>query len=548
MKKELAAKISSILSEAVKKNKITGASVSIVSGDGPAYSEGFGFADVKNSVPAGTDTIFKIGSITKVFTASALMLFAEAGKVNIDGPVTDYIPEFSVKSRFPDARPITVRDLLCHHSGLPCDDMRNYFSDDPSAFKNCVDYLKEAYAPYPPGKMFYYSNLGYDLLGVIIERLSGMPFYKYMEEAVLGRLGMKSSGIVLDEQLKKRVSKPYASGKEQVERLMKDIPPGGIFSNAPDMALFMNAALSNGTGLFNNQDTAGKMFNVQYPGNPYDFNYNSCLGWFSGKPGLDHAGPVYRHDGGTPNFFSLVVLVPKYRLGITLLTNCAAGALFNHTISVEILSLILESEYSLKPEPDAGRNSIPLTSSMAEKTSGRFMTLSGITEIRRSSGRLLARLPQGTFIMTPNADGWFSLAFLLFGIFPLKLKQLSILRLGVVCINNERILAVEQVGFRSATGKEFRPLNSPAEWEKLSGAYSCVNDPSPRIAAFVLKRSPEGMVILIEGGKMGKLKLYLDALSSVEAVIIGMGRYSGETVKAQGESIFILGLEFRKTV
>ncbi len=547
IKNSLSGKISGLINHKMKELKITGAAVSIVHGDETLFSKGFGFADKANKIPADNSTVFKIGSITKVFTASAVMRLAEEGKIDIDKPVRDYIPEFSVKSRFPDNGPVIIRDILCHHSGLPSDNFKDYFSQDPEAFQSVTVYLKNACMPYPSGKMFYYSNLGYELLGVLISRVSGMPYHKYIEDVLLKGLGMTRSSIVLPDDMKKDLSKPYASGREQNEPLMmKEVPPGGIFSNADDMAVFMKAVLNGGRGLFTKQNTLNMMFTPQYPENPIDMSYVGGLGWFTGKPGLDYAGKVIWHDGGTPNFFSLTVLIPERKLGITLLTNSASGALMNHQVSIDILGLIVEDKYGIKPPGDENRTLIKLTPEIIRKSAGRFISLSGIVNIKESGSKLIAMMPSGNFLMLPCRDGWFNVKLLLFGFLPLSLKQLSMIRLGIVEINGERIFAMEQLGFRSPQGGEFRSLNTTEAWKKWTGDYICSNEENPRLKNFKLSYSPDGLVLSASTGKMGRLKLYLDAVNDSEAVITGFGRYSGETISVSGEKINLFGLEFER--
>jgi CubicO group peptidase (beta-lactamase class C family) len=120
-------------------------------------------------------------------------------------------------------------------------------------FRSTLDYLADTYLVCPPGTMFYYSNSGVNLLGIIIEIVTGMSFHQYIEKILLNDLGMTSSAIILTDELKYNLSKPYNKGKEQVEPLMKDIPPGGIFSTANDMAKFMMSIINGAKGFFKNE-------------------------------------------------------------------------------------------------------------------------------------------------------------------------------------------------------------------------------------------------------------------------------------------------------
>ncbi len=110
---------SELIRKEMKKNNVIGLSIALVDDQRVAWAQGFGYADENRGIPAAPETIYKIGSITKLFTASAVMRLAEQGKLDIDRPLQTYLPEFSMRSRFPDQKPITLRDLMTHHSGLP---------------------------------------------------------------------------------------------------------------------------------------------------------------------------------------------------------------------------------------------------------------------------------------------------------------------------------------------------------------------------------------------------------------------------------------------
>jgi CubicO group peptidase (beta-lactamase class C family) len=544
--KDLYSIIDTLILKKMKSYKVIGASVSIIDGHDKIYSKGYGFADKANKIKSNSDTVFKIGSITKVFTATAIMQLAEQGKIEIDKPVTDYIREFSVKSRGSDARPITIRDLLCHHSGLPCDDLQNYFSSDPESFKTVIDYLKGTYLVSPPGMMFYYSNLGSNLLGVIIEKVSEMPFHQYIEKYILKGINMDSSSILAPGELTTNISKPYHKQKEQIEGVMKYLPSGGIFSTANDMARFMVAVVNGGKGLFQDENTLNSMFIPQYPDNPFDLNLNNGLGWFIGKPGLDYAGKVIWHDGGTPNYFSLTVMIPERKLGITVLTNSSSGALMNHQITIDILNLLIEEKLGIHPPVVERQKPIKFSKEMFPEIIVRFITLSGLAIVSRKRNKLKARLPSGTFRLHPGKDSWYQPVLLLFGFIPIKLKQLSLIRIGILKINLEKFLAIEQLGFQSLQGREFKTLTTNAKWKERAGKYHCINEINPRLETFQLIYSKNGMYLSCASDKLGKLKLFLDTINDYEAIIYGIGRYSGETIYYDQNSIKVFGLEFKK--
>lgn len=539
-------KIDALIGNAIKTYKVTGASVSIVSDNEFVHVRNFGFSDLRNRIPVNDNTVFKIGSITKVFTASAVMQLVEKGKIDIDYPVKKYIPEFSVRSRYRSDDPITIRDILCHHSGLPCDNLKDYFAEDPYAFHSVIKYLQNAWLVYPPKKMFYYSNLGYELLGVLVSRVSGMPFHEYIESVLLKGCGMTSSGIILSDEQRKNLSLPYRKGKEQFERMMKGIPEGGIHSTSYDMGLFMKSIIEGAPGLFTENKTLVSMLMPQYPGNVSDMDIVNGLAWFIGKPGINYAGKVIWHDGGTPNFFSLIVIIPERRLGITLLTNSATGAIMNHKLSIEILQILLKERQGISPRQDKSKLIKNLPYDKAIKLTGSFFTTSGITTIDIKCNRLIAAMPTGKVLLHACDDGWFKLKLLLLGVIPLKMKTLSMLRIGIKEIDGEKVLALEQLGLKSLYGRLCRPINSTAFWEQKAGNYVCVNEAAPRLKTLQLRVDKEGIKLSAKTDKMGQLNMYLDIKNDFEAVTQGYGRYAGETITVSERGIMLFGLEFQK--
>ena len=123
-----------LIKKEMKRNNITGLSIALVDGQKVVWSAGFGYADKVNNIPATSQTVYGAGSISKLFTATATMQLAEQGKIDIDKPLQTCLPRFSIKTRFPDAGPITPRNIMTHHSGLPSDLRKGMWSKKPEPF------------------------------------------------------------------------------------------------------------------------------------------------------------------------------------------------------------------------------------------------------------------------------------------------------------------------------------------------------------------------------------------------------------------------------
>ena len=192
---------SELILDEMTKNKIVGLSAAIIVGDRIVWSKGYGYADQETNKLATPDTIYRVGSISKIPKAIAVLKFKAAGKVDIDAPIKRYIPEFQIKSRFSTEQEFTPRQLMTHHSGLPSDIVKGMWGDKPAPYQSVVSLLSEEYLAYPPRTIHSYSNLGAGLLGVMLERVSGMEYEAVMQESVLEPLEMVNSSYNLQPHI-----------------------------------------------------------------------------------------------------------------------------------------------------------------------------------------------------------------------------------------------------------------------------------------------------------------------------------------------------------
>ena len=177
----------------LQKYDVPGLSIALVDGSRLVWAKGYGYADAERAVPADAETVYQVGSVSKILTAVAALGLAERGRIDLDKPITRYLPEFAIKSRWPAADPITLRTLLTHHAGLPTFYLKGFFSHQP--LSGVIQELRSEYLAYPPGTTLSYSNIGTNLTGLAIERVSGREFAAYMREEVFRPLAMTHSGF-----------------------------------------------------------------------------------------------------------------------------------------------------------------------------------------------------------------------------------------------------------------------------------------------------------------------------------------------------------------
>ena len=155
LKKEL----SEYILKEMKSNHVVGLSIALIDDQDVIWADGFGYADKNNGIEATPKTIYRVGSVSKLFTSLAVMQLEEKNLIHIDDPIDKYVPGFAIKTRFTGMGNITPRNIMTHHSGLPSDIFNGFFSEDPKPFSSIVEYLNNEYTCSPPNFCFSYSNM-----------------------------------------------------------------------------------------------------------------------------------------------------------------------------------------------------------------------------------------------------------------------------------------------------------------------------------------------------------------------------------------------------
>jgi CubicO group peptidase (beta-lactamase class C family) len=192
----------------VSRTGTPGLAFGIVRGGALVWSRGFGFADIAANRAPDADTLFRVGSITKTFTATALVQLRDAGKLSLDDPLVKHIPEFAAaQSRFGPIERVTLRRLASHHAGIVGEPPFDHWQtlDFPS-MTAIIGGLAGVSVAIPPDSAFKYSNLAFALLGEVVARVAGQPYEKYVTSAILKPLGMTSSVFSLTAALRPRMA------------------------------------------------------------------------------------------------------------------------------------------------------------------------------------------------------------------------------------------------------------------------------------------------------------------------------------------------------
>jgi len=234
---------------ALQRGGIPGAVVVVVKDGSVLFQKGYGYAEVKHRVPVDPErTLFRPGSISKLFTWTAVMQLVEQGKLDLDADINRYL-DFRIPTAF--GKPITLRDCMTHTPGFE-EVGKNLFSDDTTGVMPNSTWVK-SWIPkrvYPPGTVPAYSNYAASLAGYIVERVSGEPFDQYIEHHIFRPLGMEHSTFrqPLPPALKKDMALGYPSSSSNPEpfEMVVGAPAGSLSATGADMAKFMIAHLQNG--------------------------------------------------------------------------------------------------------------------------------------------------------------------------------------------------------------------------------------------------------------------------------------------------------------
>lgn len=306
--------------------RVPGLSVCVVRRGEIALARGYGLANVKKKVPVTPDTVFLLASISKPFTATALMQLFEQGRFRLDDPVSPHLP-FAASNPNRPGEPITFRQLLAHTSSIQdSGSMWSYLvaGDSPVPLgKYLKKYLRVQanYYPYGPGELYNYSNVGYALCGYLVESLSGLPFDAYCDELIFAPLRMDETSWFLKGLDKSHVAMPYKpSGKGYAPYGhwgFPYYPCGQLRTSAPQLARFLMAHMNGGEyggARILGPDAAEAMRTVQFPAlDPY---YG--LG-FVRVAAAD--GTYIGHDGSLPGVRTMMFYQLEAGVGVILLGN-----------------------------------------------------------------------------------------------------------------------------------------------------------------------------------------------------------------------------------
>lgn len=386
---EIVALLKPFIEQQIAEKELPALSIALVDGQQIVWAEGFGFADPKARVAATAQTIYRIGSVSKLFTDIAIMQLVERGQLDLDAPITNYLPDF--RPRNPFGKKITLRQLMSHQSGLLREPpVGNYFDPTEPSLANTVHSLNSTDLVYSPETHIKYSNAAIGVVGYVLEKRTGEPFAKYLERALLDPLGLRYSSFeptpVITKHLAKAQMWSYDGRIFEAPTFQLGMAPAGsMYSTVTDLGRFVGVLLSHGKtakGQILKPETLDAMWKPQFPSSgAQGFGLGFGLGTLDKHRMIGHGGAIY-------GFATSLEILPDDKLGaIVVATKDIANGVTDR-IAEEALRLMLarreRKPLTLPP------STMPVSPDLARRIAGRYGEGDEALDLQYFNGKLTA--------------------------------------------------------------------------------------------------------------------------------------------------------------
>ena len=371
----------------LKEKQIPGLSIALVDDQQVVWAQGFGVADAKSGKAASAQTVYRIGSVSKLFTDIAVMQMVERGELSLDEPVSNYLPDFRPKNPFGTA--ITLRELMSHRSGLLREPpVGNYFDPTEPSLAATVDSLNDTGLVYAPQTHTKYSNAAIAVVGYVLQQRSGQPFAAYLKRAVLEPIGMNESSFEPDPKVIANLAKAKMwtyDGKtfEAPTFQLGMAPAGSMYSTVTDLGRFISVLLRRGKvegGALIKPATLDEMWSPQFP-NPGGrvFGLGFVVGATDGHRLVGHGGAIY-------GFATTLSILPDDKLGVVVTATEDVANAVTDRIASETLRMAL-AQRAGKPM-DVPAPTHPVMRDVGRKLAGRYGVGDDAVDITYLGGKL----------------------------------------------------------------------------------------------------------------------------------------------------------------
>ena len=321
--KEVREKLRAAIEREVEAKQLPAISIALVDGGKTIYADGFGFVDAKRKKPATADTVYRVGSVSKLFTDIAVMQLVEKGEMDLDADVRNLLPEFQPDN--PDGTPLTLRMLMSHRSGLVRESpVGHYFDPKEPSLADTIASLNDTSLTYPPETKTKYSNAGVSVAGFALQKKTKTRFEEYLKSTLLTPMKMKDSAFERTPHIDGKLADAFmwtVDGRRFAapKFALGTAPAGSLYANVNDLAKFIKVILNDGKSGKVQVIQAESLKRMMEPsldkdGKPLPFGIGFGLSNFDGQPSIGHGGAVY-------GFSTQFRVLPESKLGVAAATS-----------------------------------------------------------------------------------------------------------------------------------------------------------------------------------------------------------------------------------
>ena len=370
----VAAKLQSFIEHEMRAKELPAVSIALVDDQKIVWARGFGMAHPDDSVPATAKTIYRVGSVSKLFTDIAIMQLVEQGKLDLDVPVSRYVPTFEPENPF--GGEITLRELMSHRSGLVREPpVGHYFDAGSPTLAQTIASLDSTQLVYEPNTRTKYSNAAIALVGDVLAVTQKQPFERYLKHAVLDPAGMASSAFARKEVPARDVASAYMwtlDGRTFPAPTfdLGMAPAGSMYTTVDDLGRFMSMLFAGGRGAKGRvlkRATLEEMWKPQFarPGQTMGYGIGFGLSTLRGHRVVGHGGAIY-------GFATQLSALPDDKLGVVVVTTMdGANTVTSRIASAALDMLLANREKRALPTPDT---TVALPAGLAHRLGGRYGT------------------------------------------------------------------------------------------------------------------------------------------------------------------------------
>lgn len=445
------------IAKEVAAKRIPALSIALVDDQKVVWADGFGFLDDARKTAAGAETVYRIGSVSKPITALLLMLYVEAGLVDLDAPIETVIPDFKPDNT--TGKKITLRQALSHRTGLVREPpVGNYFDDTGKTLGDSVKSVNGTKLVYDPESKTSYSNIAPCLSAVAIERIENTPYETVIRKKLFEPLRMTSTDALVTPELKKRMPRAVVGtyyGKETPAPVfdLATTAAGNIVSTPLDQAKLLSFLFARKKDSLLRGETIDTMFDVQFSKDKAGFGLGWFVSEFEGTKRIGHGGAVY-------GFATEFAALPEKKLGVVVMSARDVSNGVTKRIADAALGALL-ADREKKPLPKLS-NTEDVPADRARSLAGRYVSGENVLELEAHDGKLFVWPPKTGVRLEVRQRG----------------KELvvdDILSFGAVVVDDKDAVQWDKKTYTKTVTPP--PLPLPAKWAPLVGEYGPDHNP-----------------------------------------------------------------------